>query len=206
MDNNCFYNMKERSCKLRSEGGFNESRGANNICISSSYAKPAISYKTNRDLFKSIPLSKPINYKSMRYSVLIIMLLTYMNLFGQLCDHNNMPKDILNQLDKMGVDGVLLLNNHESAFLNVIFKDSLDGFDFTNKKVGFIKISGDRGKANYFEMQKKYFADKSQSCDNGTLYILNATQKKESGGYDAAIVYWSKFLLPVDKVVKKLKK
>lgn len=142
----------------------------------------------------------------MRHSVLIIMLLTYMSLSGQVCNPNDIPKDILNQLEKMGVDGTPLLNNHESAFLNVIFKDKLDGFDFTNKKVGFIKISGESGKAHYFEMQKKYFSDESQPCDNGTLYVFNASQKKESGGYDAAIVYWSKFLLPVDKVVKKLKK
>jgi len=38
------------------------------------------------------------------------------------------------------------------------------------------------------------------------LYIFNATQKEESGGYDAAIVYWSKFILPVEKVIKRLKK
>lgn len=134
------------------------------------------------------------------------MLLTYMNLFGQKCNHNEIPKDTLNRFDKMGIDGEPLLNSHESAFLNAIFKDQLDGFDFTNKKVAFVKISSENGKVHYFEMQKKYFADKSQPCDNGTLYVFNASQKKESGGYDAAIVYWSKFLLPVDKVVQKLKK
>jgi len=142
----------------------------------------------------------------MRYSLLIIILFTYMSLSGQVCNPNDIPKDILNHLEKMGVDGTPMLNNYESVFLNVIFKDKLDGFDFTNKKVGFIKISGESGKVHYFEMQKKYFFEESQSCDNGTLYIFNETQKKESGGYDAAIVYWSKFLLPKDKVVKKLKK
>ncbi len=142
----------------------------------------------------------------MKYLVLTIMSFTFMNLFGQVRNFNEVPEAILVNLDKMGIDNTPLLDSCESAFLNVIFKNSLDGFDFTDKKVGFIKISGDRGKVNYFEMQKKYFANKSQSCDNGILYILNTTQKKESGGYDAAIVYWSKFLLPVDKVVKKLKR
>ena len=142
----------------------------------------------------------------MKYSVLIIMLLTYMNLSGQECNHNEIPQDTLNKLDKMGIDGEPLLNSYESAFLNAIFKDKLDGFDFANKKVAFVKISSENGKIHYFKMQKKYFADKSQPCDNGILYVFNASQKKESGGYDAAIVYWSKFLLPVDKVVKKLKK
>lgn len=142
----------------------------------------------------------------MKHLIIIFIVFSCMNLSGQIRNFNDIPKDILNQLDEMGVDGSPLLNSHESAFLNIIFKDSLNGFVFTNKKVGFIKISGENGKIHYFEMQKKYFADKRHPCDNGTLYIFNATQKKESGGYDAAIVYWSKFHIPIDKVVKKLKK
>ena len=133
------------------------------------------------------------------------MLCSGMNLFGQVRNFNDIPKDILEQLDKMGVDSSPLLNNHESAFLNVIFKDSLKGFDFTNKKVGFIKISGEKGKIHYFNMQKKYFVDEKHPCDNGTLYIFDAAQKEESGGYDAAIVYWSKRLIPIQEVVKRLK-
>ena len=141
----------------------------------------------------------------MKYLAITMMLFYSINLFGQVRSFNDIPKDILNQLDKMGVDGSPLLNSYESAFLNVIFKDSLKGFDFTNKKVGFIKISGEKGKIHYFDMQKKHFVDEKHPCDNGTLYIFDATQKKESGGYDAAIVYWSKFLMPVEKVVKRLK-
>jgi len=29
-------------------------------------------------------------------------------------------------------------------------------------------------------------------------------QKEGSGGYDTAIVYWSKFLVPIEKIVKRL--
>ena len=141
----------------------------------------------------------------MKYLAIIVMLCSGMNLFGQVRNFNDIPKDILEQLDKMGVDSSPLLNNHESAFLNVIFKDSLKGFDFTNKKVGFIKISVEKGKIHYFNMQKKYFVDEKHPCDNGTLYIFDAAQKEESGGYDAAIVYWSKRLIPIQEVVKRLK-
>ncbi|MCZ2339675.1 MAG: hypothetical protein LC127_16115 [Chitinophagales bacterium] len=141
----------------------------------------------------------------MKYLVIIMMLFSCINLFGQDRNFNDIPKDILEQLDKMGVDSLPLLNSHESAFLNVIFKDNLKGFDFTNKKVGFIKISGEKGKVHYFDMQKKHFVDEKHPCDNGTLYIFDATQKKESGGYDAAIVYWSKRLIPIQAVVKRLK-
>ncbi len=37
-----------------------------------------------------------------------------------------------------------------------------------------------------------------------SLYIFDTIQKVESGGYDAAIVYWSKFVIPIEKVVKRL--
>lgn len=141
----------------------------------------------------------------MKHLAIIVMLFSCMNLFGQARNFNDIPKDILEQLDKTGVDSLPLLNSHESAFLNVIFKDSLKGFDFTNKNVGFIKIYGEKGKISYFDMQKKYFVDEKNPCDIGTLYIFDAAQKKESGGYDAAIVYWSKLKIPIQDVVKRLK-
>ena len=40
----------------------------------------------------------------------------------------------------------------------------------------------------------------------GALYLFNDVQKKESGGYDAAIVSGSKKLLSTKEVVKQLKK
>jgi hypothetical protein len=99
----------------------------------------------------------------------------------------------------------LLLNETEGAYLNKIFETNQNDFDFINKKVGFIMISGENGKTHYFDMHEKHSTNANLPCDNGTLYIFNAEQKAESGGYDAAIVYWSKFLLPVEKVIKRLK-
>lgn len=81
-------------------------------------------------------------------------------------------------------------------------------FDFTHKKVGFITGSSGKTKINkemYFDMQEKHSADANYPCDNGSLYIFDATQKDESGGYDAAIVYWSKFILPTEDIIKQLK-
>ena len=54
-------------------------------------------------------------------------------------------------------------------------------------------------------MQKKSLENKNVPCDNGILYIFDENQKKESGGYDAAIVFWSKVLIPTKDVVKRLK-
>ncbi|QIH36753.1 hypothetical protein [Sphingobacterium sp. DR205] len=36
--------------------------------------------------------------------------------------------------------------------------------------------------------------------------IFNAEQKEKSGGYDAVITSWSKLLVPVDKIVDRLRR
>jgi hypothetical protein len=59
---------------------------------------------------------------------------------------------------------------------------------------------------HYFDMQAKQSINGNYPCDNGTLYIFDATQKAESGGFDAAITYWNKFVIPIEEVVKRLKK
>lgn len=140
----------------------------------------------------------------MKYLAIIVMLFSGINLFGQVRNFNNIPKDILNQLDKMGVDGSSLLNSYEGAYFNVAFKESLNGFDFTGKKVGFIYSGARSNKKEYFDLEKDRFK-RSNTPNRGTLYIFDETQKKESGGYDAAIVYWSKRLIPIQDVVKRLK-
>ena len=102
----------------------------------------------------------------------------------------------------------MLLDETESVYLNKIFETTRKDFDFTNKKVGFLTGSSGKtlsSKEHYFDMHKKHSTNANYPCDNGTLYIFNATQKVESGGYDAAIVYWSKFVVPIEEVVKRLK-
>ena len=140
----------------------------------------------------------------MKYLAITMMLFSSINLFGQARNFNDIPKDILEQLDKMGVDGSPLLNSHESAFLNVIFKDSLKGFDFTNKKIGFLLAGSKRNKKEFFKEERERYYNNSTTI-NGTLYIFDVSQKEESGGYDAAIVYWSKRLISIQDVVKRLK-
>jgi hypothetical protein len=140
----------------------------------------------------------------MKYLTIMIMLLSNISLFGQVRNFNDIPKETLEQLDKMGVDNSLLLNCYESAYFNIIFKDSLNGFDFTNKKIGFIKAGSKRNKSDYFKGEKERFY-RNTTTTNGSLHIFNATQKAESGGYDAVIVYWSKRLIPITDLVKRLK-
>lgn len=138
---------------------------------------------------------------------IFIMLSLSINLFGQVQSSGDNTK-VLNQLKNIGVDNSPLLNDYESAYINMILKKSRKGFDFKDKKVGFITGSSGKtisNKENYFNMQKKSLENKNVACDNGVLYIFDENQKKESGGYDAAIVYWSKVLIPTKDVVKRLK-
>lgn len=132
------------------------------------------------------------------------MLLLSANMSGQVRNFGDIPKDILENLDKMGVDDSPLLNNYESSYFNAIFKDNLKGFDFTNKKVGFLKAGSKRNKDEYFKEERERFY-RNNTTINGTLCILDPIQKEESGGYDAAIVYWSKMVIPAKNVVKRLK-
>lgn len=139
----------------------------------------------------------------MKYLAIIMMLFSGINLLGQVQNFTDIPKDILEQLDKMGIDDSPMLSSHESAYFNEVFKENLNGFDFTGKKVGFIERGGIRNKKKYFDLEKDRFSRK-ETPNGGTLYIFDETQKKESGGYDAAIVYWSKILIPIQDVVSRL--
>ena len=59
-------------------------------------------------------------------------------MYGQSRDFNDNLKNILRQLDTMGIDSSQLLTSHESTYFNLVFKKSRQDFDFTNKKVAFM--------------------------------------------------------------------
>jgi hypothetical protein len=117
----------------------------------------------------------------------------------QVRNFSEIPQDLLENLDKMGVDSSSILNEYEGRYFNVIFKIDPQDFNFVGKKVGFLG-----SKIDYFRSTRS--PDRNSTTVGGSgLYIFNAEQKAESGGYDAAIVYWSKFVIPIEEVVKRLK-
>lgn len=117
----------------------------------------------------------------------------------QVRSFSEIPNDLLDNLDKMGIDTSSILNEYEGKYLNFIFKIDPQDFNLVGKKVGF-----SRSKIDYFRDTRERFYRNSTTVGGSSLYILNATQKEESGGYDAAIVYWSKFVIPIEKAVKRL--
>lgn len=130
-------------------------------------------------------------------------------IFGCSSIHKYNSNDSMEQTYRADASDILLLNPMEGAYLNKIFETTRKDFDFTNKKIGFFTGSSGNKKSNkdyYFDMYKKHLTNENYPCDNGTLYIFTDDQKEESGGYDAAIVYWSKFTIPIEKVIKRLRK
>lgn len=118
--------------------------------------------------------------------------------------HNlqEIPEDILDNIDKMGVDESAILNEYEGKYLNFIFKINPEEFDLVGKKVAFLKVGN---KAGYFDSTRSP-ERKGTTVGGSGLYIFDTAQKAESGGYDAAVSCWSKILLPIDLVVEILSK
>ena len=118
----------------------------------------------------------------------------------QVHDFSEIPKELLENIDKMGVDSLSILNEYEGKYLNFIFKIDIQNFNLVGKKVGFLG-----SKIDYFRDTRKRFYDNTTTVAGSSLYVFDSTQKEESGGYDAAITYWDKFVIPQEKVVKQLK-
>ena len=144
-----------------------------------------------------------MNNINMRNFVFIIMVSLSANLFAHVFNFNEIPNEYISQLDKMGVDDSPLLNEYESDYFNLVYKESLNGFNFSGKKIGFIYSGAKSDKKEYFDLEKKRLKN-GDSPNSGTLYIFDEAQKEESGGYDAVIVYWCKFYYSKEQVIKKL--
>lgn len=113
---------------------------------------------------------------------------------------SEIPKDLLENIDKMGVDNSSILNEYEGRYFNFIFNIDSQDFNLVEKKVGFLG-----SKIDYFNDTRS--SDRNfKTVGGSSLYIFDANQKEESGGYDAAITYWNKSLLPTEEVVKRLSK
>ena len=97
-----------------------------------------------------------------------------------------------------------IVDSAEAAILNEIFGSEKGAFDFKGKKIAF--RGTEWGKKFYFEMYLQHEKDSEKPFDKGYLHIFSPEGKMESGGYDAAILYWQKFLLPEQQIVKRIKK
>jgi hypothetical protein len=109
---------------------------------------------------------------------------------------SEVPKDLVDNLGKMGMDDSIILNDQEGQYLNFVFKTEAQGINLAGKKVAFLG-----SKVDYFESTRK----DSIVVGGSSLYLFNTMQKTESGGYDAAVTYWEKFVIPTQEIVRTLK-
>ena len=115
------------------------------------------------------------------------------------------PAELLDQIQKMGIDSSLVLNEYEGRYLNYIFETNSLDFDMIGKQVAFMHPVPGKLKIDFFKDERERFYHDETPVAGVSLYIFDAIQKEESGGYDAAIEYWSKFIRPIERVVKRLK-
>jgi hypothetical protein len=110
------------------------------------------------------------------------------------------PADMLSQLEVSGSDDNYLLTPHEAAYLNLIFNSDSLGFDFIDKRVWFRK-----GKAAFFEEEKIRKGKGQAPIRSAYLYIFSEEEKKSIEGIDAAIDYWCVMLYSYDKMLTFVK-
>jgi hypothetical protein len=113
-----------------------------------------------------------------------------------------LPTDILENVEEMGKDASALLNGAEAAYFNALFKAEVNGFDLANMKVGFIYGGRKSDKKEYFDAGRRLYSNVTST--NSTLYLLDEETKEATGGYDAVICSWSKFLLTPRAIIKKM--
>jgi hypothetical protein len=137
---------------------------------------------------------KKLKHMKKAQNIIFIMLWTNL-IFGQ-------------EVDSLGLDNNSLLNRYESAFIkNQFEKDSII-FNFTNKRIAFYQsLTGFKSKQEYFDDCREWL----ENGQNGALQIiiLNESEQKESGGFDAIIVSWSKILITPkmkSKLIDELKR
>jgi hypothetical protein len=109
-------------------------------------------------------------------------------------------------LDSCGVDNNSKLTIFESKYLNEYLKNQRDTFDLTGKQIIFVTGSS----ARTIGEKKEYFTDiKEWNLRNSKiatdLVVLTREEKIESGGYDAILTYWVKFLPDKKKIFEKIK-
>ncbi len=145
------------------------------------------------------------------FTILVFVTLSVLTIkgYGQTSfDIKKTDREIFKNIDSLGQDSNPNLTAFESDYFNQIFSKKRDSFDFTNKTIAFVTGSSGRTHSNkkrYFDLERDRIA-RDYSLNGGTLIRFNETEKKQSGGYDAVILYWSKILPTRKSLIKTLKK
>ena len=145
----------------------------------------------------------------MRFFLLIFSMILFgcsTDIHSQIKQFNDFPKEVLEQMDKMGIDEKSLLTKIEADYFNILLQDLRNNFDFCGKKVAF--LTGSLGRTIGYK--KEYFEGELTNLQRNNppnfvqLFIFNEAEVKQTG-YDAVIIIGSKKYLTKKEVVKRLK-
>lgn len=140
------------------------------------------------------------------YFILFIALVGYSCLAQQFrVDWKDIPEHWCEKLHTFGQDGLPILNEEEGLFLADYFKQEGQSLDLKDKKIAFIRTVRKTDKVRFFRDVRSWYFEHNHSVSS-RLYLFDENQKEQSGGYDGAIVFWSKRLLKPKKVISILQK
>ena len=130
-------------------------------------------------------------------------------LHGQVKSMEDIPKNIIQCLDKTGDDSSAVLNICESTFLNYFFEKQRGSFSFEGKNVLF--LTGNYGAIK--STKNTFFSDIKKGLKIGSIpnnsmrqiLIFNDSERK-STGYDVAIITGSKKFLTNKDAIKSIEK
>lgn len=147
--------------------------------------------------------------KSLILLLLSVLMSFTIMLHGQENSIEDVPKSIIQCLDKVGKDSSIVLNVCESTYLDYYFQRQRGSFLFENKCVFFLTGNYGAIKSN----KKIYYAEAKQVLSTGVLPSIGMQQlvifdghERKSIGYDAAIISGSKKYLTKKDVIKHIKK
>jgi hypothetical protein len=108
-------------------------------------------------------------------------------------------------LSELGQDNSAAVNQEEASYLNKSLESQKADFNFTGKKVLFAEGNNASRlvtKKEYFNRIVKPYLERNSQVVNH-LILLNPIEKRQSGGYDAIVVAWTKIGVS-DKRKKKI--
>lgn len=112
------------------------------------------------------------------------------------------PSLLLAQLDSVQCDDGDILTPYESEFLKASFFTRRMPLNLLGARVAFLGRSI-HSKKDYFEAEREWHHSHTRPIVK-TLYIFNDEQKKQSGGYDAAICCWERLVFPSEDIIERI--
>ena len=116
-------------------------------------------------------------------------------------EFEQIPVRLIDSIDLMSIHDSIMLNQSECNYLSFVFNLQPEN-GLYGKRIYFLKSR----KAFWNDELGRYKHGLNNGVSAMCLYYFNESQREKSGGYDIAIDYWNKFVLPNKKVVRIIKR